>query len=239
MPRKKDKPEKVPNAPENANKTKRKLTAAPPPQAESKPKAKPWPRAKKGPPPPPLVVGVGASAGGLEAFTDLLRHLPRDTGMAFVLLQHLPAKQHSMLAQILGKATVLPVAEAREGTEPQANHVYILPSGEVMEIRRGALHLAKREITEGRYLPVDTFLTSLAEDKGGQAIGVILSGTASDGVQGMKAIKEAGGLTFAQNEHTAKYPGMPQSSIAAGCVDFILTPEGIARISVPPSRRDQ
>jgi two-component system CheB/CheR fusion protein len=194
-------------------------------------KAKPRRRAKKEAtgPPPPLVVGVGASAGGLEAFTDLLRHLPRDTGMAFILLQHLPAKQHSMLAQILSKATMLPVAEAREGIVPEADHVYILPPGEIMEIRKGALRLAKREITEGRYLPVDTFLTSLAADRGGQAIGVILSGTASDGVQGMKAIKEAGGITFAQDEHTAKYPGMPQSSIAAGCVDFVLTPEDIAK----------
>jgi two-component system CheB/CheR fusion protein len=232
MPRKKDKPEKAPGAPEKAGKPAKKLTAAPSPKDKAKPKAKTRRQAKKEIPTPPsalLVVGVGASAGGLEAFTDLLRHLPRDTGMAFVLLQHLPAKQHSMLAQILGKATVMPVAEAREGIVPEADHVYILPPGEIMEIRQGALRLAKREITEGRYLPVDTFLTSLAEDKGGQAIGVILSGTASDGVQGMKAIKEAGGLTFAQDEHTAKYPGMPQSSIAAGCVDFILTPEGIAR----------
>jgi two-component system CheB/CheR fusion protein len=204
-----------------------------PKAAAAKPKAKPRIQAQKvvplPAPAPPLVVGVGASAGGLEAFTDLLRHLPRDTGMAFVLLQHLPAKQHSMLAQILSKATVLPVAEAREGMVPEADHVYILPPGEVMEIREGALRLVSREISEGRYLPVDTFLTSLAEDRSGQAIGVILSGTASDGVQGMKAIKEAGGITFAQDEHTAKYPGMPQSSVAAGCVDFILTPEGIAR----------
>jgi two-component system CheB/CheR fusion protein len=232
MPRKKDKTDEAPGPTEKAGKADQKLTAVPPPKAKSKAKAKPGPGAKKEtltPPPPPLVVGVGASAGGLEAFTDLLRHLPRDTGMAFVLLQHLPAKQHSMLAQILAKATVLPVAEAREGVVPEADHVYILPPGEVMEIRQGTLRLAKREIIEGRYLPVDTFLTSLAADRGGQAIGVILSGTASDGVQGMKAIKEAGGLTFAQNEHTAKYPGMPQSSIAAGCVDFILTPEGIAR----------
>ncbi|MFA4901499.1 MAG: chemotaxis protein CheB [Desulfobaccales bacterium] len=202
--------------------------AAPKPKSTAKPR-----RAQKAAPPPapssPLVVGVGASAGGLEAFTDLLRHLPKDTGMAFVLLQHLPPKQHSMLAQILNKATVLPVAEAMEGSVPEADHVYILPPGEVMEIREGALRLTSRNETEGRYLPVDTFLTSLAADKGGQAIGVILSGTASDGVQGMKAIKEAGGLTFAQDEHTAKYPGMPQSSVAAGCVDFILTPEGIAR----------
>ncbi len=212
-----------------------KSKAAPEPKA-AKPKAtgKPRNQAHPGmnqelPAPAPLVVGVGASAGGLEAFTDLLRHLPKDTGMAFVLLQHLPAKQHSMLAQILSKATVLPVAEAREGTAPEADHVYILPPGAIMEIREGALRLASREVAEGRYLPVDTFLTSLAADKGGQAIGVILSGTASDGVQGMKAIKEAGGLTFAQDEHTAKYPGMPQSSIAAGCVDFILPPEGIAR----------
>jgi two-component system CheB/CheR fusion protein len=231
MPRKKDKTEKAAGAPEKAGKPDQKLTATPFAPAESKTKSKPRPRAKKETPlpAPPLVAGVGASAGGLEAFTDLLRHLPRDTGMAFVLLQHLPAKQHSMLAQILSKATVLPVAEAREGVVPEADHVYILPPGEIMEIRQGALRLVKREFTEGRYLPVDTFLTSLAADKGGQAIGVILSGTASDGVQGMKAIKEAGGLTFAQNEHTAKYPGMPQSSIAAGCVDFVLTPEGIAR----------
>jgi two-component system, chemotaxis family, CheB/CheR fusion protein len=194
--------------------------------------AKPRRSAKKEAPEPaplPLVVGVGASAGGLEAFTDLLRHLPRDTGMAFVLLQHLPPKQHSMMAQILSKATVLPVAETRDGEMPEADHVYILPPGEIMEIRDGALRLASREISEGRYLPVDTFLTSLALERGGQAIGVILSGTASDGVQGMKAIKEAGGITFAQDERTAKYPGMPQSSIAAGCVDFILAPEAIAR----------
>jgi two-component system CheB/CheR fusion protein len=210
-----------------------KATTQTKPKAAAKTTAKPRRRAQKEAPPPepslPLVVGVGASAGGLEAFTDLLRHLPKDTGMAFVLLQHLPANQHSMLAQILGKATVLPVAEVREGTVPEANHVYILPPGEIMEIREGALRLVRREETEARYLPVDIFLTSLAADKGGQAIGVILSGTASDGVQGMKAIKEAGGLTFAQDEHTAKYFGMPQSSIAAGCVDFILTPEGIAR----------
>lgn len=207
--------------------------ATPKGKAASKPKATATPPSPgkiiELPAPLPLVVGVGASAGGLEAFTDLLRYLPRDTGMAFVLLQHLPAKQHSMLAQILSKATMLPVAEAREGTEPAADHVYILPPGEVMEIRQGALRLASRATSEGRYLPVDTFLTSLAEDRGGQAIGVILSGTASDGVQGMKAIKEAGGITLAQDEHTAKYPGMPRSSVAAGYVDFVLTPEGIAK----------
>lgn len=198
------------------------------PRATAKPRH-PAPTAPVPEPLPPLVVGVGASAGGLEAFTDLLRHLPRDTGMAFVLLQHLPAKQHSMLAQILSKATVLPVAEVLEGTVPEADHVYILPPGAVMEIQAGALLLENRDLSEGRYLPVDTFLTSLAADRGGRSIEVILSGTASDGVLGMKAIKEAGGLTFAQDEHTAKYPGMPQSSVAAGCVDFILPPEGIAR----------
>ncbi len=195
---------------------------AAPAKAKAKPRRQPETAA-------PLVVGVGASAGGLEAFTDLLRHLPPDTGMAFVLLQHLPAKQHSMLAQILGKATLLPVQEAREGVEPEPDHVYILPPGAVMEIRQGALRLVRREISEGRYLPVDSFLTSLAAERGGQAIGVVLSGTASDGVRGLKAIKEAGGITFAQDEQTAKYPGMPQSSVAAGCVDFVLTPEGIAR----------
>lgn len=224
----------APSPPETTSQAEAPKAAPKPKAARPKSTAKPRSPANRGQKkelaaPLPLVVGVGASAGGLEAFTDLLRHLPKDTGMAFVLLQHLPPKQHSMLAQILSKATVLPVAEAQEGETPVANHVYILPPGKVMEIRDGALRLASREISEGRYLPVDTFLTSLAAERGGQAIGVILSGTASDGVQGMKAIKEAGGLTFAQDEHTAKYPGMPQSSIAAGCVDFVLTPEGIAR----------
>jgi two-component system, chemotaxis family, CheB/CheR fusion protein len=207
-------------------------TAAPNAKTGPKPKAKPRRRAKQAAPAPPLaplVVGVGASAGGLEAFSDLLRHLPQDTGMAFILLQHLPPKQHSMLAAILGRVTTLPVAEALDGTVPEADHVYILPPGEVMELREGALHLVSRDISEGRYLPVDTFLKSLAAEQGSLAIGVILSGTASDGVQGMKAIKEAGGITFAQDEQTAKYPGMPQSSVAAGCVDFILTPEAIAQ----------
>jgi two-component system CheB/CheR fusion protein len=224
---------KVPSPPESAPQAEAPKAALKPKAAAANTTAKPRSRPRKEAPPPapspPLVVGVGASAGGLEAFTDLLRHLPKDTGMAFVLLQHLPAKQHSMLAQILGKATVLPVAEAREGATPEANHVYILPPGEIMEIREGALSLMHRAESEARYLPVDIFLNSLAADKGGQAIGVILSGTASDGVQGMKAIKEAGGLTFAQDDKTAKYPGMPQSSIGAGCVDFVLPPEGIAR----------
>jgi two-component system CheB/CheR fusion protein len=234
VPRKKDKPAGAPEGTEKPREISPEATPAPPqtkakPQPKTRVKAKKPPAPKAPPPPEPLVVGVGASAGGLEAFTDLLRHLPRDTGMAFVLLQHLPAKQHSMLAQILSKATVLPVEEVREGTVPEADHVYILPPGEMMEIREGALRLARREGFEGRYLPVDTFLSSLAEERGGQAIGVILSGTASDGVQGMKAIKEAGGITFAQDERTAKYPGMPQSSVAAGCVDFVLTPENIAK----------
>jgi two-component system CheB/CheR fusion protein len=230
-PHAEDQPEATAKAQAEAKALTAKDKAKSRPKAPAKPKkVKPKdPAQKETPLPLPLVVGVGASAGGLEAFTDLLRHLPRDTGMAFVLLQHLPAKQHSMLAQILSKATVLPVAEAEQGVVPQADHVYILPPGEIMEIRDGALRLIKRDVSEGRYLPVDIFLNSLASDKGSQAIGVILSGTASDGVQGMKAIKEIGGITFAQDQHTAKYPGMPQSSVAAGCVDFVLTPEGIAK----------
>jgi two-component system, chemotaxis family, CheB/CheR fusion protein len=233
MPRQKDKPPEGPEAVEKSAKISPEATPARPSKPKSTSKSRKQasrpPAPKPAYPPEPLVVGVGASAGGLEAFTEFLRHLPRDTGMAYVLLQHLPAKQHSLLAQILSKATVLPVAEVQAGVVPEADHVYILPPGEVMEIRQGALRLVRREISEGRYLPVDTFLNSLAEERGSQAIGVILSGTASDGVQGMKAIKEAGGITFAQDNQTAKYSGMPQSSVAAGCVDFVLTPENIAR----------
>jgi two-component system CheB/CheR fusion protein len=174
------------------------------------------------------IVGVGASAGGFEAFRELLKALPSDTGLALVLVQHLDPGHESLLAKLLSKATTMPVAEVEEGMTVESNHVYVIPPNKTMGISKGTLHLIARGEPAAKHLPIDYFLGSLAEDRGNRAIGVILSGTASDGTMGLKAIKAEGGITFAQDIKSAKYDGMPRSAIAAGCVDFVLPPEGIA-----------
>jgi len=174
------------------------------------------------------IVGVGASAGGFEAFRELLKALPSDTGLALVLVQHLDPGHESLLAKLLSKATTMPVAEVEEGMTVEPNHVYVIPPNKTMGIRNGTLHLMARGEPTAKHLPIDYFLTSLAADRGNRAIGVILSGTASDGTMGLKAIKSEGGITFAQDIKSAKYDGMPRSAIAAACVDFVLPPEGIA-----------
>lgn len=174
------------------------------------------------------VVGIGASAGGLEAFRQLLEHLPTDTGLAFILVQHLDPKHESILAELLSRATDMPVSEVTNGVRVQPNHVYVIPRNTNMAIQQGVLRLLPREETRGQHRPIDFFLRSLAEEKSNRAIGVILSGTASDGTLGLEAIKAEGGITFAQDEKTAKYDGMPRSAIAAGCVDFELPPDRIA-----------
>jgi two-component system CheB/CheR fusion protein len=171
---------------------------------------------------------VGASAGGFEAFRELLKALPSDTGLALVLVQHLDPGHESLLAKLLSKATTMPVAEVEEGMTVEPNHVYVIPPNKTMGIGNGTLHLIARGEPMAKHLPIDYFLTSLAADRGNRAIGVILSGTASDGTMGLKAIKSEGGITFAQDIKSAKYDGMPRSAIAAGCVDFVLPPEGIA-----------
>ena len=183
----------------------------------------------------PAVVGVGASAGGLEAFTELLSHLPDDTGMAFVLIQHLDPKHESHLAELLSKASKMPVSEVKGQTRAEANHVYVIPPQCNLGISDGVLDTSSRP-DSGRNMPVDSFLRALAADRGSRAIGVILSGTASDGTLGLQAIKAARGITFAQETETAKYDGMPKSAIAAGVVDFVLPPAAIARQLVAIAR---
>ena len=175
------------------------------------------------------VVGIGASAGGLEAFTDLLRHLPEKTGMAFVLVQHLDPTHGSVLPEILSRATKIPVSEVKDGSKVEPDHVYVIPANTSMVIEGGVLRLGARTLTRGIHMPIDQFFQSLAEDRDSQAIGVILSGTASDGTEGCNAIKAAGGITFAQSEASAKYSSMPHSAIAAGCIDLVLDPKNIAR----------
>jgi two-component system CheB/CheR fusion protein len=175
------------------------------------------------------IVGIGASAGGLEAFSELLHHLPEKTGMAFVLVQHLDPKHGSVLQEILSRTTKIPVTEVIQGVVVQPDHAYVIPANANLSIKNGMLQLASRMLTRGRHMPIDDFFRSLAENAGQQAIGVILSGTASDGTEGCRAIKAAGGITFAQDEESAKYDSMPRNAVNAGCVDFILSPKDIAR----------
>ncbi|HXW13382.1 MAG TPA: chemotaxis protein CheB [Terriglobia bacterium] len=175
------------------------------------------------------VVGVGASAGGLEAFTSFLKALPADTGMAFVLVQHMDPAHESLLNRLLAKDTVMPVIQVKDGMTVERNCVYVIPPNTKMTIQDGNLRLVVRPGGESRYTPIDSFLSALAEDQQGMAIGVILSGIGSDGTKGLLSIKAEGGITFAQDEDSAKFPGMPQSAVAAGCVDLVLSPDKIAR----------
>jgi two-component system CheB/CheR fusion protein len=175
-----------------------------------------------------FIVGIGASAGGLEAFTKLLDHLPSDTGMAFVLVQHLAPTKDSMLAELLSKATSMPVCEVQDGMTVEPDHVYVIPPNTALAVFHGKLRLLPRGETHTRHMPVDSFFRSLAEDQGQSAVGIILSGTGSDGSLGIRAIKAAGGIVLSQDEQSAKYDGMPKSAAATGVVDFILPPEKIA-----------
>jgi two-component system CheB/CheR fusion protein len=174
------------------------------------------------------VVGIGASAGGLEAFTQLLSHLPIDTGMAFVLVQHLAPSQKSLLTEILTRTTQMPVTEVQDGMRVEPNQVYVIPPNTVMTIAQGVLHLTPREETHKTTKTVDAFLNSLAEERGDKSIAVVLSGGDDDGTRGLEAIKVAGGITFAQSEDSAQVNSMPKTAIATGQVDFVLPPEAIA-----------
>src|SRR6266478_5326676 len=175
------------------------------------------------------IVGIGASAGGLEAFTKFLQALGPGTEMGYVLVQHLDPSHESALTELLAKATEMPVLEITDAMPVGPNHVYVIPPNVDMIIAQGILRLTPRTETRGHHMPIDRFLRSLAEDQRSNAIGVILSGTASDGTLGLAAIKGEGGITFAQDEKSAKYDGMPKSAIATGCVDFVLPPEAIAK----------
>lgn len=174
------------------------------------------------------VVGVGASAGGLEAFTNFLRELPADTGMGFVLVQHLDPDHDSALTDLLSKATSMPVSEVADDMRVEPDHIYVIPPNAQLSISGGCLKTRLREKQPGAQHAIDFFFESLAHDVKERAMGVVLSGTASDGTIGIEAIKSEGGIVFAQDD-SAKYDSMPRSAIAAGCVDFVLSPAGIAR----------
>lgn len=181
------------------------------------------------------VVGVGASAGGLDAFKRLIRAIPENAGVAYILVQHLEPSHDSILVEILQKITTIPVQEITNNVRIEPNRVYVIPSNKLLTANDGRLELSPRGPKGEKNMPIDLFFTSLSEVHQSQAIGVVLSGTGADGTNGLRAIKEHGGFTFAQEPQSIAFPGMPQSAIDAEVVDFILTPEEIplqlARIS--------
>jgi two-component system, chemotaxis family, CheB/CheR fusion protein len=171
------------------------------------------------------IVGIGASAGGLETLNVFFSIMPPDGNMAFVVIQHLSPKHKSIMASLVDKHTRMTVEQIEDGTKLEPNHVYLNPPGKNVAIFNRRLHLMEPVKTSAINMPVDFFFRSLSEDRGEKAIGIILSGTASDGTLGIKAIKGEGGMVMVQQPDTAKYDGMPRSAIETGLVDFILPVE--------------
>ncbi len=177
---------------------------------------------------PNCVVGIGASAGGLEALQQFLTFLPGNTGMAFVIIQHLAPNHKSMLVDILGKYTVMPITQVRDGMVVERDHIYMIPPKYNVEIEGDTLHLKEYDFSKINH-PVDIFFRSLADSYENRAVAVILSGTGSDGTNGIRSIKEKNGVIIVQTPESAKFDGMPRNAISTGFVDLIQNPDSIAR----------
>ena len=173
---------------------------------------------------PNFVVGIGASAGGLNAYKAFFDALPPDTGMAFVVISHLHPAAHSQLTEILARHTKMPVMPAETGMKIQANQVYVIPTNADLSIENGTLSVVSPRVS--RNSQVDTFFTSVATAMGPRAVGIVFSGYDGDGAEGCRRIKAAGGTTFAQDA-SADVNGMPLSARATGCVDYVLAPDEI------------
>jgi len=169
-------------------------------------------------------VGIGASAGGLEALVSFFKEMPEDTGMVFIVIQHLSPDYKSLMNELLARHTRMSIEIAQDGIAAQPNTIYLIPPRKNLSIFHGKFYLEEQK-SRGLNLPIDIFFRSLAADKNKNAIGVILSGTGSDGTLGIRAIKEAGGMVMVQDDQSAKFDGMPRSSISTGLVDYILPPE--------------
>ena len=174
---------------------------------------------------PSHFVGIGASAGGLEAIETFFANMPPDSGMAFIIIQHLSPDYKSLMVELLSKRTPMQVCRAEEGMTVEPNCVYLIPPKKNLTIFHGRLLLSDQDHSRGINLPIDVFLRSLAEDQGESAVGIVLSGTGSDGMRGIRAIKESGGMVMVQDPESAKFDGMPRSAISTGLADFILAPE--------------
>ena len=179
---------------------------------------------------PTYYVGIGASAGGLEAIELFFKNMPSDSGLTFIVVQHLSPDYKSLMVELLSKHTNMPVLRSEDGMQVRANHVYLIPPKNNLTIFHGKLLLTEQDSSRGVNLPIDIFLRSLAEDMGEKAIAIILSGTGSDGTRGIRTIKEQGGMIMAQSEESAKFDGMPKSAINTGLTDFIQAPEEMPRL---------
>ena len=180
-------------------------------------------KTRKLPPTSTMIVGIGASAGGLEAFKAFFAHMPVDGELAFVLVQHLAPDHNSLLAELVGRSTTMPVLEATHGMRVEARHVYVIPPNATLTIADGVLQVCKPAPPREHRWPINTFFTSLAEDQGDCAVCVVLAGTGSDGAKGLRAVKDHGGLALAQSgfDHEAM-TGMPANAVATGLVDAVL-----------------
>src|SRR5471030_830473 len=167
------------------------------------------------------IVGIGTSAGGLEALEHFLIHVPKNSGMAFVIVQHLDPTRKGIMPELLQRVTAMRVIQVKDRTTVQPNWVYVIPPNKDMSILHGVLHLLDPASPRGLRLPIDFFLRSLAQDRHEHSIGVILSGMGSDGTLGLRAIKEKGGVVLVQEPATAKFDGMPRSAIDSGMADIV------------------
>jgi two-component system CheB/CheR fusion protein len=171
------------------------------------------------------IVGIGASAGGLEAIQKFFTNMPSDSGMAFVVVQHLDPTHESMLSELVSKHTQMEVSQVRDGQDVEKDKVYIIPPNYDMALMHGKLHLMRPNAPRGMRLPIDYFFRSLAQDQRERSICIVLSGTGTDGSLGLKVIKGEGGMCMAQDPESAKYDGMPRSAISTGLVDYVIPPE--------------
>ena len=216
-------------ATKTATKTAPNLAGRPRPKATSKPqtKAATAPTAERNLPRPGLfpIVGIGASAGGLEAIEEFLKHVPERSGMAFVIIQHLDPTRKGVMPELLQRVTTMPVAQVKDRTKVEPDRVYLIPPNKDMSILHGVLHLLPQTSPRGLNLPIDFFFRSLAEDQQERSIGVVLSGMGSDGTLGLRAIKAKAGVVFVQALTSAKFDSMPRSAIDAGLADVVAPAE--------------
>src|SRR5512135_2319886 len=167
------------------------------------------------------IVGLGASAGGMDALRHFFEAMPADSGMAFVVIQHLDPAHESLAAELLGRTTAMPVAEAKHATRIAPNRVYTIPPNTDMSVEDGALLLAAPQARHGLRMPIDHFFRSLGLDQRERAIGIVLSGAGTDGTLGLKSIEDNGGIVLVQQPETAQFDSMPRSAIATGLVQFV------------------
>ena len=171
-----------------------------------------------------FVVGIGASAGGLEALEQFFEHVPEKSRLCFVVVQHLSPDFKSMMDELLARRTRIPIVRVEDGIELRPNAIYLMPPRKEMIQSTGRLYLTDKDLSQGFALPIDRYLRSLAQDFGSRSIGVILSGTGSDGSRGIRDIHDACGLVLAQSEESSRFDGMPRSARETGLVDLVLPP---------------